>query len=359
MFTSTLKQGTLSDMEDAPDHPVESAEPEATSRTQSPYFRWIAMLFILVAVGLEVVYLRRPDHLAVITVFPVWVWTISLSGIAMLFGLLLSRRYCMLIVLMIGVTLFLSDTPPALVRGLYRQAPPEVRSEEDGTLRFITLNCLDTPSALLDLARYRPDVIFVEESVGPSELEKTRLKIFGESGHLMKDRDLAIISRFELSNVPVSRELAGYCLAGRIHVDGHSILLVPLHLNASPFRFDLWNAACWRAYTANRRTQRSQMEVIFKSIPQFDQTDAVVIGGDFNAPPGDAIFKQMPHFMRDAFHEVGVGWGCTIANDFPLIRIDQLWSTPKMHPIRCKAVKSNGSDHRAVIVDYRLLHETH
>ena len=51
----------------------------------------------------------------------------------------------------------------------------------------------------------------------------------------------------------------------------------------------------------------------------------MILGGDFNAPQGDAAFRPLAPRLRDAFRDGGQGWGNTITNDTPFLRIDQVW----------------------------------
>ncbi|MCG6157603.1 endonuclease/exonuclease/phosphatase family protein [Rubinisphaera margarita] len=338
-------------MEDAPNQPESVAAEHGENAPR--WFRPIALLTAGVLLLLQIVYMNRPDALTAITVFPVWIWTAAVSVPVLVMFLFASRRYGYLLILPVVVTLLLADTPLSLIRVLYQPAPPVVRAEKDDTIRIITLNCLHQQQAVADLKRFEPDIVLVQE-YRRIDVEQVRRELFGEASFLIRNHDVAIFSRFPLTEHPMPRDLYRTCLAGRAEIGEMSLLLVPLHLNSPPPRLDLWKAESWRSYTKNRNRQREQLQLIFESLPKVTPKDAVVLGGDFNAPPGDAIFELLPPFMQDAFHEVGVGWGRTYANDLPVIRIDQLWSTPVVTPLRCMAVDSNGSDHRAVIVDYEL-----
>ena len=78
------------------------------------------------------------------------------------------------------------------------------------------------------------------------------------------------------------------------------------------------------------------------------------MGGDFNAPAGDAIFELLYPNLRDAFGEAGVGWGNTITNDYPFLRIDQVWVSHHFQVQRVISRKTAFSDHRMVICDLQL-----
>ncbi|WP_165441505.1 endonuclease/exonuclease/phosphatase family protein [Rubinisphaera italica] len=293
-----------------------------------------------------------------ITVYPIWVWTIPCLITLLLYGTIFTRQYFWIMVPFLALTYLISDTPIALIRGLYQNRPPVTRAASSQSLRVITLNCHDSAGAILALAKYEPDIILIQETVSRDSLDKLRIKIFSEAGFSAWDPDVAILSKYPLEEIPAPFDFTGYCLPAKSRIPTESgtveLLLVPVHLYAPPFRLDLWNPECWQAYSQHRKLQRSQLNSVLKELPSHSLGSEVLIAGDFNAPPGDAIFSPLSSGMQDAFEEVGVGWGCTIANQLPLIRIDQCWSTPALKPIHCQAIPSEGSDHRAVLVDYKI-----
>jgi len=77
-----------------------------------------------------------------------------------------------------------------------------------------------------------------------------------------------------------------------------------------------------------------------------------IIGGDFNAPIPDKIFKLMKGF-QDAFHESGTGWGNTALNSLPIARPDQIW-LKGLHSKSTRAIRTQNSDHRLVVAEIEL-----
>ena len=75
-----------------------------------------------------------------------------------------------------------------------------------------------------------------------------------------------------------------------------------------------------------------------------------------------------PKFMRSVLHqyagknqkvrlcpeatELSYGWGNTFHRRFPIVRIDHLYATRHLIPIRCRAVTTRNSDHRMVVADF-------
>ncbi len=117
---------------------------------------------------------------------------------------------------------------------------------------------------------------------------------------------------------------------------------------------DLWAPDCWREQTENRRKRRKQLEAILAPLAGSSRKAPLILGGDFNAPPGDAIFRLLSPLARDAFVEAGRGWGNTIVNQFPVLRIDQIWIDGRLQATDAYAVATQHSDHRAVVCDLRL-----
>jgi hypothetical protein len=80
----------------------------------------------------------------------------------------------------------------------------------------------------------------------------------------------------------------------------------------------------------------------------------VVLGGDFNAPQGDAVFRCLTPRLHDAFREGGRGWGDTITNDVPFLRIDQVWVSRVFRAVSVVTRRTRHSDHRFVVCDLTI-----
>jgi len=80
----------------------------------------------------------------------------------------------------------------------------------------------------------------------------------------------------------------------------------------------------------------------------------IILGGDFNAPAGDAVLRLLRPRLHDAFREGGRGWGNTVLNDLPVLRFDQTWLSGDLRATRVHARKTQRSDHRMVVCDILL-----
>ncbi|MGC8784761.1 MAG: hypothetical protein ACP5RN_10320 [Armatimonadota bacterium] len=54
------------------------------------------------------------------------------------------------------------------------------------------------------------------------------------------------------------------------------------------------------------------------------------------------------------FGGAGAGWDNTITNEYPFHRIDQIWLSPNLRPLRVRAYRTQHSDHRIVMCEVRL-----
>ncbi|HAH47365.1 MAG TPA: hypothetical protein DCM07_21390 [Planctomycetaceae bacterium] len=160
--------------------------------------------------------------------------------------------------------------------------------------------------------------------------------------------DASILSRAPLE--PVASSVNYTIVKVRVQ-SGQEVIVVSLRLTPPPFRADLWNPECWRAYSKQRIHQRDELQQLTRRLAELPADLPLLVGGDFNVNPRDPIFNELPGELRDAFTTAGVGWGNTITNEAPFLRIDQVWCDTRFQPIRVVAERAEDTDHRAVIAD--------
>jgi len=141
----------------------------------------------------------------------------------------------------------------------------------------------------------------------------------------------------------------------RVDVDGATLDVISLRLHPCPIRLDIWSRECWENYQANRVTRRRQLAKIAAYIATLPADARLVVGGDFNCPPRDAVLSLLKLRLTDAFTIAGRGWGATIIELFglPMIRIDQIW-TSHLRATDVFALATQFSDHHMVIADFTL-----
>ena len=164
--------------------------------------------------------------------------------------------------------------------------------------------------------------------------------------------DASIVAHGVITKLPLPDTVVTNPVHARITLlDGNEFELVSLRLEPPLVRIDLWSPECWREQTANRQRRRTQLENIMSSVAAFSAETPLIVGGDFNAPPGDAVFQMLVPALHDAFGEKGRGWGNTIINAAPFLRIDQVWLSPQFRAVDVYSRKTKNSDHRMVVCD--------
>lgn len=78
--------------------------------------------------------------------------------------------------------------------------------------------------------------------------------------------------------------------------------------------------------------------------------------GDFNTTEHSPAYRHMRRAgLADAYRTAGFGFGDTyFVRGLPLTRIDYIWHTPHLIPVYAHVGERLGSDHAAVIADFRL-----
>jgi endonuclease/exonuclease/phosphatase (EEP) superfamily protein YafD len=305
-------------------------------------------------------YLTRWDLAAAMTVFPVWLWV--LPGLLALVSFLWRRnprpmRRCAGIgaILWLICGLFLPDEPTSVMRGIWRVSDGGAQGTYD--LRVVSLNCAGGDSrAAEEVIAQKPDVVLLQECPTPIYVKKLARKLFGKEAAWLTALDPAIIVRGKLEPLPLPRDLQGSFVRGRATFpDGRSVDLVSLRLTPAVLRMDLWSLDRWQTQMENRQARRTSLIDLKDALG--NSRSPLIIGGDFNAPQGDGAIQALAPRLRDAFREAGVGWGNTIMNDLPLLRIDQVWISRELTAHAANALHTRFSDHRMVVCDLRFRHE--
>lgn len=307
--------------------------------------------------GLSLCYSVRPDRCAALTVFPPWIWLpvgLLLAGACWSPGT--RRIVCLLGFLWLAYLLAFTDEAHALVHLRHWRSTSEASRLPGQTLRVVSLNCAGgRRDAAEEVAAYNPDIVLLQESPGPKDVERLARALFQDHGGALCQGDVAVIARGGVSPSGWHRRVPPYFLQARVRLtSGIEAEVISLHLVVPPLRTDLWNPAAWQEQTANRRRQREQLGLVADSMRAVPGTIPLIVGGDFNAPAGDAIFRLLQPRLHDTFKEGGVGWGDTFMNDFPLLRIDQVWTSEHFRAVAVRARRTEHSDHRMVVYDLLL-----
>jgi len=321
-------------------------------------FGWVQITALAISsmlcIGTGLALLTRPDSLAAITVYPTWSW--ALPGMAIAFAGL-NRKYpkpflCVTALWAVHMVA-LSEEPRSILRfGALPTTEWNAALSRGRAIRIVSINCAGgNEKALAEVTPFNPDIVLVQETPSRRDVERVATAIFGNEAGSWVNFDAAIIARGRV--VPIVLNPArGFFAQARVELkSGITVDVFSVHAMTPPFRLDLWNPASWQAYSENRKTQREQFGVITKQIGEIRPDAPIVCGGDFNAMQGDPVAATMSPRLRDSFGEAGRGWGNTITNDTPGLRIDQVWISEQFKATTVYAHKTVESDHRMVICD--------
>lgn len=323
------------------------------SKSRLWVYRGLSVLSVLLAAFVTVCYAGRYDWCEAVTVFPVWCWL--LPGLVILLVALRCRRgvwvYAPAALWLVFLAVF-ADTPTSLIRA-WLPAPTE-----QATLRVVSLNCATEATAVREVASLRPDVVLFQESPGREVVAKLADELYGPGGHTHWMCDTSIIARGEVDIVDVPRPFRQNFVHVRVQHDGRTIDVISLRLLPCPVRLDLWSADCWRTYRGNHVKRRNQLQTIANYVAMLPAGATIILGGDFNAPAGDGVFRLLQPRLADSFRAAGRGWGATFMSHLPVVRIDQIWTTADVRPLAVTARESRYSDHRMVAADFAMQQST-
>lgn len=308
-------------------------------------------------------FIFRWDKAALVTTVPFPLW--CGLGLALAVAAALFRKTALTRFLLVVWTLSLllgADERHGLP-GWGRESPspgPPAPHQERPVLRLITFNALATQGA--EAARavipWQPDIVLLQEAPWTHHLRPLAVELFGGEALLARHNFCAILARGrQMQRVDfLSPGFRPRAVCARLILpDGRPLDLLNVHLPSASRDTRFWRVDGWRAHYHNRRERESTLAYLVNS-----QANAVaaqprapsIIAGDFNAPAGDGAVRQLMRTHFDTYPKAGRGIGNTYPSAFPLQRIDQVWMSPELTPVRHGTAVTRHSDHRMVVVDF-------
>jgi len=318
---------------------------------------WIEMVIASLSVFLMgfciFCYGFRMDSVAAVTVFPPWLWAVPAIFLTWVgFRIRNKKRLHSLIASGWFVFIFVfSETP---YRYSQRSNPPykstDIGSHSKKPLRIVSLNCSGgSKDAAREVISLKPDVVLLQEVPEETIILNLTKEIFGDKGNFVRGEESSILASGSVTPIP---GMPWFSTRAKVRFsDGIELDVTTFRLKAPIVRADLWNPECWRVQKENRIARYKQLKKIMDSIEKGMNTRYFIMGGDFNAPAGDAVFKLIGTEWRDAFEEGGIGWGATMPNDSPLFRIDRVFKSTGIRVAQARTKRTKHSDHRALLVD--------
>ncbi len=293
------------------------------------------------------------DGLSAATAIPPWCWLIAtlLLGVLGWSGAPRWEKRALVV-----AALLFAATTVEQTRSLGRLAWRTVGRSAPAPasrLRVATLNCdVASVAAAGEVRPLRPDIVLLQESPNAEALRRLANDLFGDEGSVVWSPDCAIVARGQLRQVATPH--SHFVQATLALSNGGEVEVVCLRLAPPVVRYDLWSPSAWREHAGLRKKHRQQALAIAESLAAVPSDRPIVLGGDCNAPAGDGALQVWSPRLNDAFDKAGVGWGNTVLNGFPVLRFDQLWSSPGLFPTEVRSARTEHSDHRLVVGDFEL-----
>ncbi|MGB6221595.1 endonuclease/exonuclease/phosphatase family protein [Haloferula sp.] len=334
----------------------------------TPFTRSSGWLLVGLSLALHLLtvyaFARQPDRLAAFTVMPIWVWGgigLLLSSSAFYF---LRAPLSLLVTAIWALTILLGADEARVIGNLATPAPKRGKPEPiDGVqpIRVLTLNTalfrFGDPSE--DIAAWQPDIVLLQEAT-PFQVKKIADRLYGGTGDFRAFAQNGVVTRWKILREVRNSDPKFLYFNYNVTVQppsGPTIEVVNLHLSSASTDLRLWQRQCWRNHQANRKQRKVEIAVALKVLEDttdFPYGQAVILGGDLNAPPTDPTARLLERDFDDAFNRAGTGWGNTFQRRIPILRLDQIHTTRHFTPVRCRAVTTRHSDHRMVVADLLL-----
>jgi len=314
---------------------------------------YLGSVALLAAVGFT--YALQPDHFAAFTLMPVWVWGgCGIFATLVSVHLLRVRFLWVLFGMWLAVVLIFADEARVLTN-LGNETPkpgsaPPYRDKP--VVRMITANC--HTRMISELAAWKPDVVLLQDA-WPHQANRIARQLYGEDAQVRLHETNAIATRWKITE-------EHFIPNQRLHMvtiempDGRAFKVVNVHLVSAATDLSLWRRDVWTGHRVNRAIRMNELNRILALLEHntgFPDVPAI-FGGDFNAPPGDPVYRMLDEHFADAHPEVGTRWGNTYHRRFPILRIDRLHATRQFTPVRCGTHVARASDHRFVVADFVL-----
>jgi endonuclease/exonuclease/phosphatase family metal-dependent hydrolase len=324
------------------------------------YIAWLRRsLFILSAILCLFLYFcfyLRPDFFAAITMIPVWAWC-AVGILLAVLGFQKASKRLVIILLAIWIIFLLvfAEEPWSLLHSSRASSAAfDTARQRGGVLRVVSLNCRNgNVAAAEEVQQYDPDIVLLQETPRPREVKALAKELYGDEAGTACGRDASLIVHGAILDSP-RPESTHYVQARVLLHNGLELEVVSVHLLSPVTKHGFLSDDTFMEMVRNRVSRRDELTIIANQLGAVPRSLPMIVGGDFNAPAGDAIFRLLSPALHDTFKEAGSGWGNTFSNNHPIQRIDQVWVNRRFKTMNVSARKTINSDHRLVVCDLML-----
>jgi vancomycin resistance protein VanJ len=274
---------------------------------------------IALCIASALVFWIQPDAFAAILVLPHWLWIFPGLALALL-GWTRQRKRLVLVAVSLWFlyAVFFMQEWRSVFR--FRTQSVQATAANGKTVRVVSLNCsAGDENAAAEVGNYHPDIALFQETPLRPIVQRLAPRVLGPDAQVLSGSDVSLIAYGKLTPItPGNAQSAPF---------GHARIELPSGLVAEVFtirlhpygiRADLWSPDCWREQRANREHQREQLKWLAREVEKVPADVPVILGGDFNLPAGDKLFRILDGRIHDTFLTAGRGWGDTLDNDFPI-----------------------------------------
>jgi len=326
-------------------------------KTQKTLATFIPSMLLIAYLIVAICLLNRWDAVVAVTLIPVWAWAaigmvISLLCWIMCRGLPSLLVFCLCLatgVLFSEETLGIARELVVAIKGEIAKPPLAGPVVGPAKIRVVNVNAVGSEAALRRAIEAQPDILVVQQAPDKAVLDAVADQLYGVDRCVASHRTNAILARGELLGVIGDPENA--TLHARIkRADGFIIDVTNLDLKGCAPSLEIWRPAVWKdlieARVHNRRLVRASLgenEITRSNIGR-------VISGGFGTPPGDDVYRPLEtNGLVDSYGEVGLGWGNTFPSEYPALRLDQIWVSANLVPIRSTTRLNPESTNRIVV----------
>ena len=314
----------------------------------------VPALLLILFIAVMICFLNRWDSMVAITLIPVWAWAAFGMSLSLLSWICFRGPFAAVVFsIWMASGLILSEEPRSLIRELYLH-PASRLPEELKTLRVVNVNAEGMEENLRVSTVLKPDIVIIQQAPESEALKQFARDLFGDAHVVITNRSNAFIARGETVNT------LGETDSATLHVriltpDGFLVDITNLDLAPYLPSPQLWKKEVWQRLTATRIENRRLLRHYLGENQLSSGRIGRIVSGGFGTPPGDDVFRPLESAqLTDAFGEAGTGWGNTYPADYPLVRLDQIWASANLRPLRAFTSVNRGSTHRIVVADFAV-----
>lgn len=225
---------------------------------------------------------------------------------------------------------------------------PSITGEQN--LRVLTHNVnfesREMPELLAYIKTNEIDLVLLQEVKGGELSPASYLQKNLPGWSMVTERETAILARFELTDIQSIKlgSLPHRVVLSATVNSPTPVRAVTCHWGVPQFRKKLLGIS-----------SADQQEDYATTMQALNESDLpVILGGDFNCTPRHGLMRSLGSKLTNAFSQVGSGPGLTFSSRQLLVRIDHLFSSPGVEPIKCRVESAFGSDHHSLFAEFAL-----